>query len=235
MQVIPALDIKGGRVVRYAEDGPDMVYALDPVGTAQAFLAAGAEWLHVVDLDRAFDTGRDNDTLVGRITRLPGARVQMGGRLRKPDQVAQALDLGVARAVVATDAAVDPGVWESIARAVDPSRLAVAVDVRGGRLAQRGSTQPLSLGPDALVRRAVAAGVRIAVHRDLERDGELEGADVDGATGLTGLGADVIAAGGIGSTAHLLEARNAGLSGVIVGRALHEGRLTLREALACLA
>src|SRR5574341_93258 len=198
MQVIPALDIKGGRVVRYAEDGPDMVYALDPVGTAQAFLAAGAEWLHVVDLDRAFDTGRDNDTRVGRITRLPGARVQMGGRLRKPDQVAQALDLGVARAVVATDAAVDPGVWESIARAVDPSRLAVAVDVRGGRLAQRGSTQPLSLGPDALVRRAVAAG-------------------------------------GIGSTAHLLEARNAGLSGVIVGRALHEGRLTLREALACLA
>lgn len=235
MEVYPAIDIKGGRVVRYAEDGPDVVYRQDPVAVAEALVAEGAAWLHVVDLDRAFDTGRDNDEVVRRVASLAGVRMQVGGRLGGPEQVARALELGAARAVVATGAATDPRVWESIAAAVDPSRLGVAVDVRAGRLAQRGSDRPLPVDPEGLVRRAVAAGVRTIIHRDLDRDGELAGADIDGAAHLTGLGADVIVAGGVGSAAHLLAARDAGLAGAVVGRALHEGRLTLREALACLA
>ncbi|MBI2401690.1 MAG: 1-(5-phosphoribosyl)-5-((5-phosphoribosylamino)methylideneamino)imidazole-4-carboxamide isomerase [Gemmatimonadetes bacterium] len=233
--MIPAIDIKGGRIVRYAEGGPDTVYRLDPVGTAEAFVADGARWLHLADLDRAFDTGRDNDAVVRRIVGLQGARVQVGGRLRGPDQVARALELGAARAVVATGAAADPRIWEAITAAVDPSRLAVAVDVRQGRLVHRGSDQPPASAPDALVRRAVAAGVRAVIHRDLQRDGELAGPDLDGAARLLGLGADVVAAGGIGKAAHLIAARDAGLAGVIVGRAFYQGRLTLREALACLA
>ncbi len=235
MHVIPAIDIKGGRVVRFNEGGLATVYGLDPVATAESFVTEGARWLHVVDLDRAFETGRDNDALVRRIAGLRGAQVQVGGRLRGPDHVARALELGAARAVVATSAAADPRVWEAIAAAVNPSRLAVAVDVRGGRLVQRGSDQPLPMAPEGLVRRAVAAGVRTVIHRDLKRDGGLAGADVDGAANLRGPGADVVAAGGVASTAHVLEARDAGMAGVIIGRALHEGRLTLREALACLA
>jgi phosphoribosylformimino-5-aminoimidazole carboxamide ribotide isomerase len=235
MQVYPAIDIRGGRVVRYADGEPDVVYGLDPVAAAKAFIADGAAWLHVVDLDRAFDTGRDNDELVRRIARLPGARVQMGGRLRGPSQVTRVLELGAARAVVATAAAAEPGIWETITTAVNPSQLAVAVDVRHGRLVRRGSDEPLAVEPDALVRRAAAAGVRAVIHRDLQRDGELAGPDVDGAVRLLGLGAEVLAAGGVGSAAHLVAVRNAGLAGVIVGRALHEGRFTLREAVACSA
>jgi len=235
MQVYPAIDIKGGRIVRYAEGGLDTVYALDPVAAAEAFIADGARWLHLVDLDRAFDTGRDNDGVVRRIAELQGARVQVGGRLGGPDQVAWALELGAARAVVATGAAADPRVWEAITAAVDPSRLAVAVDVRQGRVVHRGPDQPLPPPPDALVRRAAAAGVRAVIHRDLQRDGALAGPDLDGAVRLTGLGADIVVAGGIGSTAHLIAARDAGLAGVIVGRALHQGLLTLPEALVCSA
>jgi phosphoribosylformimino-5-aminoimidazole carboxamide ribotide isomerase len=235
MIVYPAIDVRGGRLVRYTEGGPDTVYALDPVAVAEALLAEGARWLHVVDLDRAFDTGMHNDAVVRRIAELAGARVQLGGRLSAPDQVARALELGAARAVVATGAAAAPKVWEALVATVPPSRLAVAVDVRDGRVVQRGSPDPWPLSPEALVRRAVAAGVRTVIHRDLEKDGELAGPDVAGAASLIGLGADIIAAGGVGSTAHLVAAREAGLAGVIVGRALHEGRLTLREALACLA
>jgi phosphoribosylformimino-5-aminoimidazole carboxamide ribotide isomerase len=235
MQVYPAIDIRGGRVVRYAEGGPDTVYGADPIVTAEAFVADGATWLHVVDLDHALDTGRDNDELVRRLARLAGARVQIGGRLRQAEQVALALDLGAARAVVATGAAADPAVWEAIAASVAPSRLAVAVDVRRARLVDRGAPEPLVLSAEALVRRAAAAGVGTVIHRNLERDGELAGADLAGAARLAGLGAEVIAAGGIGSMAHLLAARDTGLAGVIVGRALHEGRVALREALSCLA
>ena len=235
MLVIPAIDLKRGRVVRYGEGGPDTVYRADPIDSAEAFIADGAAWLHLVDLDRAWDTGRNNDVLVRRIAGLPGARVQLGGRLRQPEQAARALALGAARAVVATGAAADPAACEAMVAALDPSRLAVAVEVRRGRLVDRGSVEATVPAPDALVRRAVAAGVRTVIYRDLERDGGLAGADVAEASRLSGLGADVIAAGGIGSTAHLLAARDAGLRGVIVGRALHEGRFTLREALACLA
>jgi phosphoribosylformimino-5-aminoimidazole carboxamide ribotide isomerase len=234
MQVYPAIDIRGGRVVRYAEGGSDTVYGADPLATAEAFVAEGATWLHVVDLDRALDTGRDNDDLVRRIARLAGARVQMGGRLRQAAHLARALDLGAARAVIATGAASDPAVWEAITVSVAPSGLAVAVDVRRGRLVDRGTPEPLALSADALVRRAAAAGVRTVIHRDLDRDGELAGADLAAAAGLSGLGAEIVVAGGIGSTAQLLAARDAGLAGVIVGRALHEGRVALREALSCL-
>lgn len=235
MQVYPAIDVKGGRVVRYTDGGPETVYAPDPVAAAEAFIADGARWLHVVDLDRAFDTGGDNDALLRRIAGLQGASVQVGGLLSGADQVARALDLGAARAVVATGAAADSRAWEAITAAVDPSRLAVAVDVRQGRVVQRGSAEPLALAADALVRRAVAAGVRAVIHRDLQRDGELAGADVDGAARLMGLGADILVAGGIASPAHLIAARDARLAGAIVGRALYEGRLTLWEALACSA
>jgi len=235
MQVLPAIDIKSGRVVRYAEGGPDSVYATDPVVVAEEFVVEGARWLHVVDLDRAFHTGRENDAWIRRITALPGVRVQIGGRLGDPEQVIRALALGAARAVVATGAAADPAAWEAITTSVDSSRLAVAVDVRQGWPAHRGSDRPLAVAPEALVRRAAAAGVRVMIHRDLERDGRLVGPDLDGATHLMGLGADIITAGGVGSVAHLIAARDAGLAGVIVGRALQERRFTLREALACSA
>lgn len=232
MQVYPAIDVQGGRVARPTGKGTVTGYPSDPVALAEDFVTQGARWLHLVDLDRAFDAG-DNDGLIRRIAQIAGVRVQAGGLLASPADIARAIELGASRAVVATAATADPVVLDAIVSSGDPSRLAAAVDVRRGRVVRRGSPDALAVSPEELVRRAVALGIEVVVHRDLERDGALAGADVDGATRLNGLGAEIIVAGGIASRAHLLAARDAGLAGAIVGRALHEGRLTLEEALAC--
>lgn len=229
------MDLKGGRVARFDGQGPEAVYAPDPFAVAQRFLADGASWLHLVDLDRAFDTGSDNDALVRRIASLDGARIQMGGSLAAVQAVERALALGAARAVVATAAAADPRRLEAIVGRVPAGRLAVAADVRSGRLAPRGASRPLALSARELARRALDLGVEVVVYRDLDRDGQLRGPDLDGAAALLDGGTEVIIAGGISSLAHLEAARQAGLAGAIVGRALHEGRFTLREALACSA
>jgi phosphoribosylformimino-5-aminoimidazole carboxamide ribotide isomerase len=231
VQIYPAIDIQDGRLARgRAGSGAG---AADPVAVAAALLAAGASWLHVVDLDRAHGAGRDNDALVRAICALPGARVQVGGLLQRADEVTHALGLGAARAVIATVAAADAAALARIAAAAPPVRLAVSVDVRAGRLAGRGTSAPFQVAPVELLRRAVARGIRVAVYRDLDRDGTLGGADVAGAASLLGCDAEIVLAGGISSAADVRAARDAGLDGAIVGRALHEGRLTLPEALAC--
>jgi phosphoribosylformimino-5-aminoimidazole carboxamide ribonucleotide (ProFAR) isomerase len=235
VQVYPAVDLKGGRVARFDGREPEAVYAPDPLAVARQFLASGASWLHVVDLDRAFRTGSDNDALIRRIASLDGARIQMGGSLVEVHAVERALALGADRVVVATEAAAVRGRLEEIVARVPPGRLAVAADVRSGRLAPRGAGLPLSLPPRELTRRVLDLGVQVVVYRDLDRDGRLLGPDLDGAAALLEAGAEVIIAGGISSLAHLEAARAAGLAGAIVGRALYEGRFSLREALACSA
>jgi phosphoribosylformimino-5-aminoimidazole carboxamide ribotide isomerase len=227
--IYPAIDIQHGRLAR-ARGAPGPA---DPVAIAEAWLAQGASWLHVVDLDRAYGTGRDNDALVRAICALGGARVQLGGQLRDARQLADALRCGAARAVVATAAAADAATLARITAAVPPAELAVNVDLRAGRLAVRDSAPAPAVTPRQLVRRAVEHGIRVAVCRDLDRDGALEGADVASAAALLGQGAAVVVAGGVGSAADIRAAREAGLDGAIVGRALYEGRLTLEEALAC--
>lgn len=232
MQVYPAIDVQGGRVARATSKGPATQSPSDPVAVAEQFVADGAVWLHLVDLDRALGSG-DNDTVMRRIAAIPGLRVQAGGLLASPGQIARALELGAMRAVVATVAAADPAGLEAIVSSVPASRLVIGVDVRRGRVVRRDRSAPLVDSAEAMVRRAVAAGIGAVVHRDLDRDGRLGGPDVEGAARINGLGAEITVAGGIASRAHLVAVREAGLAGAIVGRALHEGRLTLAEALAC--
>lgn len=225
MQVYPAIDIQGGRIARSAHQA-------DPVAWAERLVAHGAGWLHVVDLDRAYGTG-ENDALVRRIARLAGVPVQMGGLLTTPDDVSRAFELGASRAVMGTAALADASVTEAIVSRHAAGRLAASVDVQRGRVALRGAPAPSKLSPLELVARAVAAGVTVVVYRDLERDGTLAGPDVEGAARLTGQGAEIILAGGVASRAHLVAAREAGLAGAILGRALLEGTITVEEALAC--
>jgi phosphoribosylformimino-5-aminoimidazole carboxamide ribotide isomerase len=225
MQVYPAVDIQTGRVARSTNQA-------DPVAWAAGLVTRGANWLHVVDLDRASDSG-DNDPWVRRITRLAGVQIQMGGLLTTPDDVSRALALGASRAVVATAALADATALEAIVSRHPAGSLAASVDVRRGRPVRRGVSTPLSLSPADLVTRAVAAGITVVVYRDLDRDGALAGPDLEGAVRLNGLGAELVLAGGFASKAQLLGARDAGLAGAIVGRALVEGTITLEEALAC--
>ena len=142
---------------------------------------------------------------------------------------------GATRVVIGTRAAIDAGLVARLLARHGPDRLAVGIDARNGRVAARASTTVVDLTPVELARRVQALGARTAIYTDAARDGTLTGPDLDGAQAIAALGLDVIVSGGVASLDDLRRAADAGLAGAIVGRALHEGRFTLAEALACVA
>ncbi|GBD33518.1 MAG: 1-(5-phosphoribosyl)-5-[(5-phosphoribosylamino) methylideneamino] imidazole-4-carboxamide isomerase [Gemmatimonadales bacterium] len=231
MQIFPAIDLKGGRVVR-PPDGT-VVYDPDPVRRAAEFLAAGCRWLHVVDLDRAFKTGGDNSGIIRSITALPEARIQLGGLLRTAAEVEEGFSLGAARVVLSTELACDPAMLKRTAELFPRTSLAVNIDVRAGKLVLRGSEARVDLSPVQLLERAVALGIGTVVYRDLAREGTLGGPDIEGAAALVGRGAEVILSAGFGGIEELKAAAAAGIAGVILGRAVYEGKIELREAVSC--
>jgi len=235
VHIYPAIDIQRGKVVRLfeGERSSEKVYADDPVAQAERFQAEGARWLHVVDMDRAFETGGDNTEHIRNIARLVGVSVQVGGLLRTREQVRRGLDAGAARVVAATAALIDPALLELLLEEAGPGRLAVAIDVRNGNPALRGSSSRVRETAKELARRAGEAGIDTIVYRDLERDGALAGFDARGAAALNGTVGEVIVSGGGASLEDLRAARDAGIDGAILGRALYDGRFTLREAIEC--
>ena len=234
MDLYPAIDIRHGRVVRLSqgEATRQTVYGEDPVAVAERFADAGAVWIHVVDLDRAFGNGH-NLAVVRRIVAGVGwrVRIQLGGGLRTADLVREGLDQGVTRAVIGTAAAVDPAIVPAAIEAAGAERIAVGIDAREGRVAIRGWTETVDLTAAELATRVVADGARTIVFTDIARDGMLAGPDLDGARRLQDLGAAVIASGGVATLDDLRAVRDARLAGAIVGRALYEGRFGLGEAL----
>jgi phosphoribosylformimino-5-aminoimidazole carboxamide ribotide isomerase len=235
VDIYPAIDIRKGRVVRLTqgEAARETVYADDPLAQAERFLAIGARWLHVVDLDRAFGDG-SNVAVVGRIARAAEGRacVQYGGGLRSLEAIAEALDAGVTRAVIGTAAVRDP---ELVARAVATHGapwLAVGLDARDGQVAVRGWTESSGLTLGDVARRVLDAGARTLIYTDIARDGMLSGPDLAGCTALAELGAGVIASGGFASLADVRCASEAGVAGAILGRSLYERTIDLAEALA---
>ena len=209
------------------------VYATDPAAVAQGFADQGARWIHVVDLDRAFGEG-DNEESVRRILqRVRGrVRIQVGGGARSLDRVRRGIELGIDRVVIGTAAAMDPGFLATVAAKVPTERLAVGVDARDGRVAVRGWTETSPLTTAELTCRALGSGISTLIYTDIARDGMLEGPDIAGAQALQRLGARVIASGGVSSLEDLRRVAAAGLAGAIVGRALYEGRFDLPAALA---
>ncbi|HXV86108.1 MAG TPA: HisA/HisF-related TIM barrel protein [Gemmatimonadales bacterium] len=214
MLILPALDIEAGRLTR----GPGGDAPQDPPTMARNLVAAGAPWLHLVDLDRALQAGRDNDAVLRSVILAARVPVQVGGRLRGVGPVHLALSLGAARAVVATGTTTAE--LAELADRFGPERLALGID--------QSQTQPAQ---PAHLTQGSRLGIRTIVYRDLDRDGRMEGPDVDGAARLVGQDYDVILAGGVGSLKDVGRARDAGVTGLIVGRALLEGRFTLTEAL----
>jgi phosphoribosylformimino-5-aminoimidazole carboxamide ribotide isomerase len=234
VDLFPAIDIRHGRVVRLSqgEATRQTVYGDDPVAVAERFAGEGAAWIHLVDLDRAFGDG-ENLALVRRVVAMVGGRVrvQLGGGLRTVALVREGLDQGVTRAVIGTAAAIDPAIVPDAVAALGTERIAVGIDARGGQVAIRGWTETSDLTAEALARRVAGEGVRTVVYTDVARDGMLTGPDLDGARRLQAAGVGVITSGGIAGAGDIRAAREAGLAGAIVGRALYEGRLTLAEAL----
>jgi phosphoribosylformimino-5-aminoimidazole carboxamide ribotide isomerase len=234
VDLLPAIDIRNGRVVRLSqgERARQTVYGDDPVAVAEGFVEEGARWIHVVDLDRAFDSG-DNRPTVRRIAeRLASkAQIQLGGGLRSAEVIQAALDLGVARAVIGTAAAVDPRFVPEMVASFGAARLAVGIDARDGLVALRGWTETSTTRADELARRVVREGIETVIYTDIGRDGMLSGPDLAGAVALQSTGARVIVSGGVASGADIRAACQAGLSGVIVGKAIYEGLVTVAEAL----
>jgi len=232
--IFPAIDLKGGQVVRLAEG--DMaratVYADDPARQARAFHAAGATALHVVDLDGAFAGAGVNSAAVETIIAAFPGSVQVGGGIRSRADIDRWLGLGVARVVMGTAALDDPELVKAAAAAA-PGRIVVAVDARGGMVATRGWASVSTVAIADLARRFEDAGVAAVLFTDVGRDGLLTGVNVDATAALaTVTTLPVIASGGVAGAADIVALRrHANIAGVIVGRAIYDGRLTLADAL----
>ena len=231
MELYPAVDIEGGRVARSPS-------AADPLAAVRQFARDGARWVHAVDLDRAFGKGENRDVIRSLLAEGGGGvRIQVGGGLTTDAAIAELLGWGATRVVIGTAAAVDSALVARLLARYGAERLAVGIDARDGRVAARGSDVTLALTPLELARRVRGEGARTVIYTDAARDGSLAGPDVDGARAIAALGGglDVIVSGGVASLDDLRRVREAGLAGAIVGRALHDGRFTVREALACVA
>ena len=236
MELYPAVDVQGGRVVRLrqGEAHRATAYGDDPVAVAREFARAGARWVHFVDLDRAFGTG-DNRALARRFLAGVEVKVQVGGGLRTEEAIEEMLAWGATRVVIGTKAATDAGIVERLLARHGPERLVAGIDAKDGQVAVRGWTEVFDLTPLQLAQRVKVEGARTVIYTDVARDGMLAGPDVAGARAIAALGLDAIASGGVASLDDLHAIRAAGLAGAIVGRALYEGRFTLVEALKCAA
>lgn len=237
----PAIDLRGGRVVRLVEGDfeRETAYSEDPAAVAAGFAEAGARWIHVVDLDGArAGEPRQAVTLAALVGAVEGrVRCQVAGGLRSEPAVAAALDAGAARVVVGTAAIRDPGFAGRLVTRHGPDRIVVALDVRGGLALGEGWRPGASGLPAGEALAALAdAGIAMFAVTAIERDGRLEGPDFDLLGSLVALGRGrIIASGGIGSIEDLRRVRGIGCVGAIVGKALYEGRLDLREAIAAMA
>lgn len=234
MIVFPAIDLKAGQVVRLAEG--DMaratVYADDPAAQAERFGAAGADWLHVVDLDGAFAGASVNGEAVRGIGETFSGKIQLGGGIRSRASIERWFRLGIDRAVIGTAALTDPELVRGAARDF-PSRIVVAVDARNGMVATQGWADVSDVPVIDLARRFEDAGVAALLFTDVGRDGLLKGVNVQATADLAAAQSlPVIASGGVAGIEDIrvLKAR-AGIEGVITGRAIYDGRLDLAEAI----
>ncbi len=237
MTIFPAIDIRGGRCVRLLQGRADAetVYAVDPAAVAAGFKAAGAAWVHVVDLDGAFGGEPRNLEVVARIAAL-GLSVQLGGGLRNRASVERALSLGIARVVIGTRAAESEAFISELVAAFG-DRIAVGIDAKDGKVAVKGWVDTTGTSALAMAVRMDALGVGTLIHTDVGTDGMLTGPNLGAQESmLAAVRARVIASGGVGSledVARLAAIRQGSrsLDGVIVGKAIYEGRVDLRDLL----
>jgi phosphoribosylformimino-5-aminoimidazole carboxamide ribotide isomerase len=238
--VYPAIDLKDGRCVRLVRGAMDSatVFNDDPAAQARDFAAAGAQWLHVVDLDGAFAGKPKNAAAVEAIVKAASVKVQLGGGIRDEATLEAWLGKGVARVVLGTAAVKNPNLVRESCRRW-PGRVALGIDARGGRVAVEGWAETSAIAALDLARRFEDAGAAAIIYTDIERDGALQGVNVDATAALArALKTPVIASGGIASLDDLAALRtheNDGIAGAILGRALYDGRVDLKSALALMA
>lgn len=242
LSLYPAIDLKDGACVRLrqGEMSNATQYSDNPAAQARAFEDAGCRHLHVVDLDGAFAGQSANVAAVEAILKETSLPVQLGGGLRDMRGIERWLEAGVSRVILGSVAVKDPGLVRQAARAW-PGRVVAGIDARNGRVATEGWAEVSELTAPELALRMEDAGVSAVIFTEITRDGMLEGLDLDQTADLASrISIPVIASGGVGTVAHLQALRQTscrvpGISGVVVGRALYDGRVSLAEALKVLA
>ena len=232
--VYPAIDLRRGRVVRLRQGDPNQEkkYADDPLRATGRWQEAGATWLHVVSLDGALgEGGRENQAALERIL-TTGLKVQFGGGVRDFAALSWALDLGVCRVVIGTAAVRKPALVDQALRVFGPGRVALGVDAREGQVRTHGWQEAVPVTALELAHKWSARGIRWVIFTDVARDGTGTGLNLQATVQLArSTGLNVIASGGVAGLEDVRRARQAGLSGVIIGRALYEGQVNLQEAL----
>ncbi len=237
MDVLPAIDLRGGRCVRLLQGRADAetVYSDDPAAMAASFRDAGAAWVHVVDLDGAFNGEPANADAVRAIV-ASGLRVELGGGLRDAGTVSRVLAGGVSRVVIGTRAAGDPAFVAELVRA-HGDRIAVGIDARDGHVAVKGWVETTGVQALDLARAMEQAGVRTLIYTDIATDGMLSGPNIPALEAmLSTVTCNVIASGGVATLAHIealaaLALRHVNLAGAITGKAIYERTLDLKAAL----
>ena len=234
MQIFPAIDLRGGQVVRLYQGDYDRetVYAADPCAVARAFIDAGAKYLHVVDLDGAKDGTLANFETIAAIAKQGGLYIEVGGGIRTEDRIRRYLDLGVGRCILGTIAVRDFDFTARMARTYG-DRIAVGVDARDGYVAVSGWKELSAERGVDFCRRLRDAGVKTVIYTDISRDGAEAGTNLDLYRELSEIqGLDITASGGVSSIEELKELQRIGTRAAILGKALYTGRLDLKTVIA---
>lgn len=236
LTLYPAIDLKGGECVRLLHGRMEdpTVYNTDPASQASAFEAAGFDWVHIVDLDGAFAGKAVNGEAVDGILNRISLKAQLGGGVRNMTAVERWLEAGMTRVILGTAAVNDPDFVSQACKRF-PGRIVLGVDARDGRVKTDGWDGDTETSPADLVKRYADQGVAAVVYTDISRDGALSGVNVEATAALADVAAiPVIASGGVASLEDIksLKTAHANIEGVIIGRALYDGRIDPAEALA---
>ena len=236
----PAIDLKGGQVVRLKRGEMDQatIYADDPAAQARRFIEAGFSWVHMVDLDGAFAGKPANAAAVRAIiAAVPGAKLQLGGGIRTMETAEAWLEAGVSRIILGSAAVKDPDFARAACRAF-PGHVALGIDARGGMVATEGWAETSDVSATDLARRFEDSGAAAVIYTDIARDGMLTGVNVAATAALArAVCLPVIASGGVAGVEDITALREAGagIEGAILGRALYDGRIEPKLALAAAA
>ena len=232
--IYPAIDLRGGKVVRLKEGDPRRIteYSDDPTETAARWLNAGAQWLHVVNLDGAFGEEDEANRLALKSILKFGVQVQFGGGIRSIESIERVLKLSVSRVVLGTIAVERPEMIVDALKKFGPERIAVGIDARDGLVRTRGWKDNSYIAATDLALQMQRLGLHTIIFTDISRDGSGSGLNISSTRELTETsGLEVIASGGVHTLEDVIAARDANLAGVIIGRALYEGTIYLEDAL----
>ena len=235
MILYPAIDLLGGRAVRLRQGRREDVTDFgDPVELAGRWRRKGAQWLHLVDLEAAFDGKTRHLPLLERIVKAFDGPVELGGGLRTMEDIRLRMEAGVQRCIIGTAAAENPGLVRNACETW-PGRIAVGIDAKDGWVALRGWVTTAELTAAELALQMKEAGVTTVIYTDVSRDGMMQGPNVPATRALIAqTGMEVIGSGGVSSLRDIAALRDAGCAGAILGKALYEGAIALPEALAAL-